>query len=111
RISSRPMLVHPQFDPVAVDLGFFQVHWYGLTYLAAFGLFYGLAVRRTRLAPFAQAGWTAREVEDLLFYGVLGVILGGRLGYVLFYKPAHYAAHPLEIVQVWQGGMAFHGGL
>ncbi|MEO8299879.1 MAG: prolipoprotein diacylglyceryl transferase [Burkholderiales bacterium] len=105
------MLVHPQFNPVALDLGFFQVHWYGLTYLAAFGLFYLLAMRRMRQAPFVQAGWTPREVEDLLFFGVLGVILGGRLGYVLFYKPTYYLGNPLEILQVWKGGMAFHGGL
>lgn len=105
------MLVHPQFDPVAIDLGFFQVHWYGLTYLAAFGLFYFLATRRIRQPAFAARGWTAREVEDLLFFGVMGVILGGRLGYVLFYKPAYYLAHPLEVFAVWKGGMAFHGGL
>ena len=105
------MLVHPQFNPVAIDLGFFQIHWYGLTYLAAFGLFYVLATLRIRQASYAAGGWTPREVEDLLFYGVLGVILGGRLGYVLFYKPDHYLAHPLEVFAVWKGGMAFHGGL
>ena len=109
------MLVHPQFNPVALDLGFFQIHWYGLTYLAAFGLFYFLATRRMWQAPFAQSqgagAWTARDVEDLLFFGVVGVILGGRLGYVLFYKPAYYLSNPLEILAVWKGGMAFHGGL
>jgi phosphatidylglycerol:prolipoprotein diacylglycerol transferase len=60
---------------------------------------------------FAREGWTRRDVEDLLFYGVLGVVLGGRLGYVLFYKPGYYASHVAEIVAVWKGGMAFHGGL
>lgn len=105
------MLVHPQFDPVALNLGFLQIHWYGLTYLAAFGLFYWLATRRIRQPPYAARGWTPREVEDLLFYGVMGVILGGRLGYVLFYKPAYYLANPAEIFAVWKGGMAFHGGL
>lgn len=109
------MLAHPQFNPVALDLGVFQIHWYGLTYLAAFGLFYLLATARARQAPFAvgnPAGpWSARDVEDLLFFGVVGVILGGRLGYVLFYKPMDYAANPLEIFAVWKGGMAFHGGL
>ena len=105
------MLVHPQFDPVALSLGPIQIHWYGLTYLVAFGLFLWLATRRAALAQFAQAGWTKRDVEDLLFWGVLGVIVGGRLGYALFYKPAHYLAHPLEILMVWQGGMSFHGGL
>ena len=105
------MLVHPQFDPVAIAIGPVQIHWYGLTYLVAFGLFLWLAGRRVRQPWLAKAGWTRRDVEDLLFYGVVGVILGGRLGYALFYKPGHYAAHPLEILAVWQGGMSFHGGL
>jgi phosphatidylglycerol---prolipoprotein diacylglyceryl transferase len=105
------MLVHPQFDPVAIALGPVQIHWYGLTYLVAFGLFLWLANRRVRYPWLADAGWTRRDVEDLLFYGVVGVVIGGRLGYVLFYKPAHYAAHPLEILAVWKGGMSFHGGL
>jgi phosphatidylglycerol:prolipoprotein diacylglycerol transferase len=105
------MLIHPQFDPIAVSLGPLQVHWYGLTYLVAFTLFYLLAVRRAASAHFAARGWNRPMVEDLLFYGVLGVVLGGRLGYVLFYKPGHYLSHPAEILAVWQGGMAFHGGL
>jgi phosphatidylglycerol:prolipoprotein diacylglycerol transferase len=105
------MLIHPQFDPVALNLGVVQIHWYGLTYLAAFGLFYWLANRRIRLAPFANGAWTSRDVEDLLFWGVLGVVLGGRLGYVIFYKPGDYIAHPLDILAVWKGGMSFHGGL
>jgi phosphatidylglycerol:prolipoprotein diacylglycerol transferase len=105
------MLIHPQFDPVALKLGFLQIHWYGLTYLAAFGLFYWLANRRIRLAPFVERGWTSRDIEDLLFWGVLGVVIGGRLGYVIFYKPGDYLAHPLDVFAVWKGGMAFHGGL
>jgi phosphatidylglycerol:prolipoprotein diacylglycerol transferase len=105
------MLVHPQFDPIAISLGPVQVHWYGLTYLVAFGLFLWLAGRRVQLPHFAQAGWTRRDVEDLLFYGVLGVIIGGRVGYALFYKPGQYLANPLEILMVWKGGMSFHGGL
>ncbi|MGY0194028.1 prolipoprotein diacylglyceryl transferase [Leptothrix sp. BB-4] len=105
------MLVHPQFNPIALDLGFFQIHWYGLTYLAAFGLFYFLATRRIRQAPYVAAGWTPRDVEDLLFFGVVGVIVGGRLGYVLFYKPVYYLQNLAEIPAVWKGGMAFHGGL
>lgn len=107
----RAMLTHPQFDPVAIALGPVQIHWYGLTYLLAFGLFLGLAAIRVRREPFAGAGWTRQDVEDLLFWGVVGVIVGGRLGYALFYKPAHYLAHPAEILMVWQGGMSFHGGL
>ena len=105
------MLIHPQFDPVALKLGPLAIHWYGLTYLVAFGLFLWLASLRVRHSPFKETGWTRRDVEDLLFYGVLGVIIGGRLGYVLFYKPGYYAAHPLEVFEVWKGGMAFHGGL
>ncbi|MFM7531795.1 MAG: prolipoprotein diacylglyceryl transferase [Rubrivivax sp.] len=105
------MLTHPQFDPVAISLGPLQVHWYGLTYVVAFGLFLWLARRRAARPWFAQAGWSAREVEDLLFFGVIGVVLGGRIGYALFYKPEHYLAHPLEILMVWKGGMSFHGGL
>ena len=105
------MLVHPQFDPVAVSLGPVQVHWYGLMYLVAFVLFMLLAAQRIKLPHYAAQGWTRRDVDDMLFWGVLGVIIGGRLGYVLFYKPGHYLANPAEIIAVWKGGMSFHGGL
>jgi phosphatidylglycerol:prolipoprotein diacylglycerol transferase len=105
------MLVHPQFDPVALSLGPLKIHWYGLTYLAAFALFYALAGARSRKPWFAEHGWTRRDIEDILFFGVMGVVLGGRLGYVLFYKPGYYATHPLEVFAVWEGGMSFHGGL
>ncbi len=105
------MLAYPQIDPVALQLGPVAIHWYGLTYLVAFGLFIWLGAMRVRLVQFATRGWTRRDVEDLLFYGVLGVVVGGRLGYVLFYKPGYYASNPLEIFAVWKGGMSFHGGL
>ncbi|MCU7372553.1 prolipoprotein diacylglyceryl transferase [Paucibacter sp. O1-1] len=105
------MLVHPQFDPIAISLGPLAVHWYGLTYLAAFGLFLWLANLKVRQPQFAAAGWAKRDVDDLLFFGVLGVVLGGRLGYVLFYKPDYYLHHLGEVLAVWKGGMAFHGGL
>ena len=105
------MLIHPQFDPVAFSVGPFHVHWYGLTYLVGFACFYLLACTRVAKPWFADKGWTRQHVEDLLFYGVVGVVLGGRLGYVVFYQGAHYLAHPMEIVEVWHGGMAFHGGL
>ncbi len=105
------MLVHPQFNPVALALGPVQIHWYGLTYLVAFGLFLWLANARARQPQYARAGWTRRDVEDLLFWGVVGVVLGGRIGYALFYKPDHYLANPLEILAVWKGGMSFHGGM
>ncbi|MDH3461493.1 MAG: prolipoprotein diacylglyceryl transferase, partial [Burkholderiaceae bacterium] len=105
------MLVHPQFEPVALQIGPLAIHWYGLTYLVAFGLFIWLVTLRVKQAPFAQAGWTRRDAEDLLFYGVLGVVIGGRLGYALFYKPGYYLANPFEVLAVWKGGMSFHGGL
>ncbi len=106
------MLIHPQIDPVALQLGPVAIHWYGLTYLAAFGLFMWLGTRRLQHPPFVSLPqWTRRDVEDILFLGVLGVVLGGRIGYCLFYKPAYYLANPLEILAVWQGGMSFHGGL
>ena len=109
------MLTHPQIDPVALQLGPLSIHWYGITYLVAFGLFLWLGKRRLRKAPFAsnkgQIPWAYSDVEDLLFLGVMGVVLGGRIGYCLFYKPAFYASHPLEIFALWQGGMSFHGGM
>ncbi|GAA5174241.1 prolipoprotein diacylglyceryl transferase [Niveibacterium umoris] len=102
------MLVHPQFDPIAVSLGPLAVRWYGLMYLAAFIMFVTLGKWRAKNGPIT--GWTEKDLDDLLFWGVLGVVLGGRLGYVLFYKPAYYFSHPGEILAVWQGGMSFHGG-
>jgi phosphatidylglycerol:prolipoprotein diacylglycerol transferase len=102
------MLIHPAFDPVAISIGPLQVRWYGLMYLIGFGLFFFLGRYRARKDPWR--GVSYRLIDDLLFYGVLGVVLGGRLGYVLFYKPDYYFAHPLEIFYVWQGGMSFHGG-
>jgi len=102
------MLSYPQFDPVAVRIGPVAVHWYGLMYLLAFGLVWLLG--RWRIAR-GMTTLTLRNLEDLIFYGVLGVVVGGRLGYVLFYKPGHYAAHPLDIFHLWEGGMSFHGGL
>jgi phosphatidylglycerol:prolipoprotein diacylglycerol transferase len=105
------MLLHPQFDPVALSLGPIAIHWYGLTYLVAFALFLFLCTCRVKQPHAAVLGWTRRDVEDLLFYGVLGVVIGGRLGYALFYKPEYYLSHPLEALAVWKGGMSFHGGM
>ncbi len=109
------MLIYPHINPVALQIGPLAIHWYGLTYLAAFGLFMFLGTRRLRHPPFAAiqgpGAWTRRDVEDILFLGVMGVVIGGRLGYCLFYKPGYYATHPLEIFAIWQGGMSFHGGL
>ncbi|HET6829685.1 MAG TPA: prolipoprotein diacylglyceryl transferase [Ramlibacter sp.] len=109
------MLTFPQINPVALQLGPVAIHWYGLTYLAAFGLFMLLALLRLRHQPYASitgpGAWSRRDVEDMLFLGVLGVIVGGRLGYCLFYKPGYYLSNPLEIFMVWKGGMSFHGGM
>jgi len=109
------MLIHPNIDPVALQLGPVAVHWYGLTYLAAFGLFLWLGSRRLRHLPFSSQQsplpWVYSDVEDILFLGVMGVVLGGRVGYCLFYKPVYYASNPLEILAVWHGGMSFHGGM
>ena len=102
------MLIHPQFDPVAISLGPLAIRWYGLMYLVGFVLF--IALGRLRARRFPELGFTAQSLDDLLFYGVLGVVLGGRLGQVLFYEPGYYLAHPLEILAVWKGGMSFHGG-
>ena len=102
------MLTHPDFDPVAFHLGPLAVRWYGLMYLAGFAAAWWLGLRRIRqgIVPV-----TRQQFDDILFLVVLGVILGGRLGYVLFYKPDYYFSHPLEIFALWQGGMSFHGGL
>ena len=102
------MLVHPQFDPIAFSLGPLSVRWYGLMYLVAFMLF--LLLGRWRAQRFPERGFTAQSLDDLLFYGALGVIIGGRLGQVLFYEPGYYFSHPAEIIAVWKGGMSFHGG-
>ena len=109
------MLIHPQFDPVALAIGPLAVHWYGISYLAAFVLFILLARRRLHHPPYAglqaQGLWSVQDVDDLMSWGVFGVVLGGRIGYCLFYKPAYYAEHPLEVLYIWQGGMSFHGGM
>ena len=101
------MLLHPQFDPVAIHLGPLAIRWYGLMYLLAFAQFLLLGRWRIRTQPGAIS---SEQLDDLLFYGMLGVIVGGRLGQVLFYEPGHYLANPLEILAVWKGGMSFHGG-
>jgi phosphatidylglycerol:prolipoprotein diacylglycerol transferase len=104
------MLIHPMPDPVALALGPLQVHWYGLMYVLAFALFITLGRVRIKQAHIAQAGWKKEDLDDMLFYGMLGVVIGGRLGEVLFYRPAYFLEHPLQIFAIWQGGMSFHGG-
>lgn len=102
------MLVHPQFDPIAIHIGSFGIHWYGLMYLTAFLAFLGLG--KWQINHRTWHGWTMPMLDDALFFGALGVILGGRLGYVLFYQFSYFMQHPAEILAVWQGGMSFHGG-
>ncbi|MBV2235511.1 MAG: prolipoprotein diacylglyceryl transferase [Sterolibacterium sp.] len=102
------MLVHPQFDPIAIQVGPLAVHWYGLMYLVAFLSFLALGTWRANRRP--DLGFASQEVDEILFYGVFGVILGGRIGEILFYEPAYYFAHPADMLAVWKGGMSFHGG-
>jgi len=104
------MIIHPNFDPVAIHLGPLAVRWYGLMYLVGFIAAIVVGRIRLKLPHVAAQGWTAKDIDDMLFYGVLGTVLGGRLGYVLFYKASFYLAHPLDIFKVWEGGMSFHGG-
>lgn len=104
-------LIHPTISPIAFELGPLAVRWYGLMYLVAFVAFMLLGrAHAKRLAAQGVATLDAKQIDDLLFYGVLGVVLGGRLGYVLFYKPAWYLEHWTEIPAIWSGGMSFHGG-
>ena len=101
------MLAFPQIDPVALALGPLKIHWYGLMYLVGIGGAWLLLSRR--LKAF-DPSWTKEQLSDLIFWSSMGVILGGRLGYVLFYDLAAYLHDPLLILQVWKGGMSFHGG-
>lgn len=109
------MLTFPKIDPVAIQLGPLSVHWYGLMYLVAFTLWFLLARRRLSHPPYSRiqgpGAWSKKDVEDMLFLGLIGTIVGGRLGYVLFYKPGYYLDNPLLIFALWEGGMSFHGGL
>lgn len=102
------MFHHPQFDPIALQIGPIAVHWYGLMYLLGFALVWVLGRWRIN---HGKTDLTLPDLEDIIFYSVLGVVAGGRLGYILFYKFADYVAHPIEILYLWQGGMSFHGGL
>ena len=101
------MMIHPQFDPVLISVGPLAIRWYALSYIVGFMLFLWLGRRR-----IAQGNtlFTREMLDDFLTWGILGVIIGGRLGYVLFYKFSTYIDHPLDIFKVWEGGMSFHGG-
>lgn len=99
-------LIHPQFDPVALDFGKIEVHWYGLMYLLAFALAYALAHYKSK----KRSDFNTDMVADMIFFGAIGVIIGGRIGYVLLYDFGSFLANPLYLFKVWQGGMSFHGG-
>ena len=101
------MLSYPHIDPVALQLGPLAIRWYALAYITGLILGWLYVKRLVRYPPHAMR---ESDVDDFLVWATVGVVLGGRLGYVLFYKPVHYFSHPLEIFQLWQGGMAFHGG-
>lgn len=101
-------MLAPNINPIAIEIGPLAIHWYGLMYLL--GFFLAWLLGRIRIKS-GTTEFNLKDLEDIIFYGVLGVVIGGRLGYVLFYKFTDYLANPLAIFQVWQGGMSFHGGL
>ena len=101
------MLAYPNINPIAIELGPLKVHWYGIMYLVGFAAVWWLGTRRARRSE----EWREEEISELVFYGVVGTLLGGRLGYMLFYDLTAVFDDPLQIFKVWQGGMSFHGGL
>jgi len=107
-------LPFPNINPVAINLFGLKIHWYAIMYLLAFGLAYLLMRRRLHHEPYRSITkpepWAATDIEDILLNSIVGVLVGGRLGYTLFYNPVFYLANPLEIVKIWDGGMSFHGG-
>ncbi len=103
------MIIFPDIDPVAIDLGVLQIRWYGISYICGILLAWYLLKYKAKSKP--DLDWSAEQVSDLVYYATLGVILGGRLGSVIFYNLPYYLANPFDILKVWQGGMSFHGGL
>ena len=107
------IIAFPDIDPVAFSLGPFAVHWYALAYVAGL-LFAQWYMKRLVANPALWQGqaptMTPAQIDEFFVYSILGVVLGGRLGYVLFYAPLHYLAHPLDALRLWDGGMSFHGG-
>lgn len=101
------MLHYPSIDPVALQIGPVKIFWYGITYLVGFAIAWLLGQYRAA----KQDDWTGEQVTDMMFYMVLGVVVGGRLGYFLFYNPGMFLQAPLEVLRTWHGGMSFHGGL
>jgi phosphatidylglycerol:prolipoprotein diacylglycerol transferase len=102
------VVFYPYINPIAVSLGPVKIHWYAIMYLLAFLVAWSLALYRVKRFGL---NWTKEQVTDLIFYSAVGVVLGGRLGYMLFYNTAEWIHHPAQILKVWQGGMSFHGGL
>ena len=102
------MLSYPKIDPVALSIGPLDIHWYGITYLVAFAGFWFFARLKSKQP---HVNWTYEQIDDLLFYGALGVVLGGRIGYTLFYNFDYFMHDPLVLFQIQRGGMSFHGGL
>ena len=105
-------IAFPAFDPVIVQIGPIAIRWYGLAYIAGIllGWLYARAIIRSERLWDGPAPMTLVDIDDFVLWASLGVVLGGRIGYVLFYNPAHFASHPAEIIQPWKGGMSFHGG-
>lgn len=105
---------HPAWDPVAVRIGPLEIHWYAIMYVVGFAIGYVLLRARLHHPPYDRIDqprrWGVDDIENLLFAAIIGVMVGGRLGYCLFYQPGHYLQHPLEMLKLWQGGMSFHGG-
>jgi phosphatidylglycerol---prolipoprotein diacylglyceryl transferase len=101
------MIAYPSIDPVLLELGPLKIHWYGLMYLCAFGSAWWLGKKR---APTSDGLISSQQVDDLIFYGAIGVVLGGRIGSVFFYNLDSFLANPLYLFKIWQGGMSFHGG-
>lgn len=108
------VLEFPDFDPVAIRIFGLQIYWYAIMYLLGFLAAYLLMRVRLKQQPYRSITkpkeWGPGDIEDLLFNAILGVLIGGRLGYVLFYQPGYYFANPVDILKIWDGGMSFHGG-
>lgn len=103
------MLVYPHLNPVAFSLGPIEVHWYGIMYMLGFLFF--IYAGKWRLRKYGNRVITEKAIDNMMFYGVIALIIGGRLGYCLFYQPAYYFEHPLDFYKIWDGGMSFHGGM
>jgi phosphatidylglycerol---prolipoprotein diacylglyceryl transferase len=102
------MIPYPNIDPVAIQLGPVAIRWYGLMYIIGFGIAWYLARRRAREPG---SGWSAQQIDDLIFYGAIGLIVGARLGSIVFYNFDAWLRDPVMLLRVWEGGMSFHGGM